>query len=147
MADPGRLGVCREHHIPLFYRGDTCPWCEFTKSMTAKVVEEYKRGFEDGAKAVLMDLNKQREEERRVQQRSGDSEGKVETYGAVPANIPGAFPPVMEPDSGSGRPGRYSNGDGVKERTDVVERKDADSNDSSNMGGVGTVKDAGSKGV
>lgn len=147
MADPGRLGVCRNHHIPLFYRGDTCPWCDFIQSMTDKVVSEYKRGFEDGAKAVMVDMAKQKEEERRVQQRSGDSEGKVETYGAVPANIPGAFPPVMEYDSGSGRPGRYSNGDGAEEGTDVVEREDAGSDSRPDMGGAGAAKNAGSKGV
>lgn len=147
MADPGRLGVCRNHHIPLFYRGDTCPWCDFIQSMTDKVVSEYKRGFEDGAKAVMADMARAYKEDKSVQQRSSDSEGKVETYRAVPANIPGAFPPVMEYDSGSGRPGRYSNGDGVKEGTDVVEREDAGSDSRPDMGGAGTVKDAGSKGV
>jgi hypothetical protein len=115
--------------------------------MTDKVVSEYKRGFEDGAKAVMADIAKKREEERRVQQRSGDSKGTVETYGAVPANIPGAFPPVVEPDSGSGRGGGYSYGDGVKEGADAVERKDAGDDSGPDMGGVGTVKDDGGKGV
>lgn len=147
MADPGRLGVCRNHHIPLFYRGDTCPWCDFIQSMSDKVVSEYKRGFEDGAKAVMADMARAYKEDKSVQQRSGDSEGKVETYRAVPANIPGAFPPVMEYDSGSGRPGRYSNGDGVKEGTDVVEREDAGSDSRPDMGGAGAAKNAGSKGV
>ena len=44
--------MCRNHNIPLLHRGDECPWCAFINQMSEALVKEYKRGFEDGVKAV-----------------------------------------------------------------------------------------------
>lgn len=40
--------ICREHQIPLIYRGPTCPWCDFIADMKTYAEGEYKRGYEAG---------------------------------------------------------------------------------------------------
>jgi hypothetical protein len=57
MGPQDRLGMCNKHGFPLFYRGFDCPWCEFVEDIDKKMVAEYRRGFEDGAAAVIKDMN------------------------------------------------------------------------------------------
>jgi hypothetical protein len=46
--DKDNLFICGEHQIPVMYRGDHCPWCDFINSMKEQIELEYKRGYQDG---------------------------------------------------------------------------------------------------
>jgi hypothetical protein len=52
MVDKGDAWVCNKHQMPIFHRGPVCPWCAFIAEMQGLGVKEYKRGFEDGVRAM-----------------------------------------------------------------------------------------------
>lgn len=60
MVDKDNLFICREHVMPVMYRGEECPWCVFIGEVEAKLASEYRRGFGDGVRAIH---NKMQEEQ------------------------------------------------------------------------------------
>ena len=51
--------ICRNHAIPLIYRGYSCPWCDFMNDVAKRLEDEYKRGFSDGVNAVEKESKKE----------------------------------------------------------------------------------------
>jgi hypothetical protein len=85
MESNENMYICREHTIPFFHRGPSCPWCEFIRSVAEKLATEYKRGFFDGATAANKDRD--REEKENVK-RSNDRAQQMAADRPMPADIP-----------------------------------------------------------
>lgn len=56
------MHICRNHKDAFMYRGDVCPWCDFALAVETRLYDEYKRGFEDGVRAVETEAAKQKAE-------------------------------------------------------------------------------------